>query len=59
MDITYEWRGASGNGEINELHAEAFETRVFSDDEWNWVDLTARHSLGGSPHARVIASSDS
>lgn len=46
MGITYEWRGAFTNGEANELHAEAFGTRVFDESEWNWVDLTARHSLG-------------
>jgi ribosomal protein S18 acetylase RimI-like enzyme len=31
---------------VNELHAEAFATRVFDESEWDWVDLTARHSLG-------------
>lgn len=46
MGFVYEWRGEFTNGEVNALHAEAFETRVFSDAEWNWVDLTARHSLG-------------
>src|SRR5262245_2541594 len=43
MAITYEWRGAFGNGEFHVLHAEAFETRLFDDD---WVALTERHSLG-------------
>ena len=42
----YEWRGAFTNGEVNALHAEAFETRLFDETEWNWVELTARHSLG-------------
>ncbi|MFM2073679.1 MAG: hypothetical protein RLZZ623_3943 [Actinomycetota bacterium] len=46
MTITYHWRGAFSNGEINALHAEAFGTRVFDESEWNWVELTARHSLG-------------
>lgn len=46
MPVSYEWRGSFENVEINELHAEAFETRVYSDDEWNWVDLVAKHSLG-------------
>lgn len=32
--------------EINRLHAEAFETRLFDESEWNWRELTARHSLG-------------
>ena len=41
MDVNFEWRGAFGNDEINELHAAAFGTRVFSAAEWNWVELTA------------------
>jgi GNAT superfamily N-acetyltransferase len=40
------WGGAFTNREVNELHAEAFETRVFRDDEWDWQGLTQRHSLG-------------
>jgi hypothetical protein len=46
MTVSYEWRGAFTNAEVNTLHAEAFETRVFADDEWDWVALTAAHSLG-------------
>jgi GNAT superfamily N-acetyltransferase len=46
MTVTYEWRGALDNAEMNELHAEAFETRVFDETEWNWVDQVHRHSLG-------------
>jgi GNAT superfamily N-acetyltransferase len=42
----YTWRGAFDNGEVNALHAEAFDTRVFGDDEWDWEELTATHSLG-------------
>ena len=42
----YEWRGPFTNNEVNALHAEAFDTRVFDESEWNWKDLTARHSLG-------------
>jgi hypothetical protein len=45
MGIDYEWRGRFTNEEANALHAEAFETRVFDASEWNWVDLTQRHSL--------------
>jgi GNAT superfamily N-acetyltransferase len=44
--VRYEWRGAFTNAEVNALHAEAFETRVFSDDEWDWLALTSQHSLG-------------
>jgi hypothetical protein len=46
METTYEWRGAFRNDEINALHAEAFDTRVFTESEWNWQQLTVRHSLG-------------
>ena len=41
-----EWRGSFTNREVNELHAEAFDTRVFDESEWNWSELTERHSLG-------------
>ncbi len=44
--ITYEWRGDFTNEEIHELHAEAFETRLFDESEWDWVKQTADHSLG-------------
>jgi GNAT superfamily N-acetyltransferase len=46
MAIDYEWRGPFANDEVNRLHAEAFETRVFDETEWNWRDLVERHSLG-------------
>jgi GNAT superfamily N-acetyltransferase len=46
MAVTYEWRGAFTNEEVNALHAEAFETRVFDASEWDWVALTSVHSLG-------------
>ena len=46
MGITCTWRGGVGNAELNRLHAEAFETRIYSEDEWNWVELLDRHSLG-------------
>ena len=46
MDINYEWRGSFDNDELNELHAEAFETRVFTGEEWDWVSQTAIRSLG-------------
>lgn len=44
--VSVVWRGAFTNAEVNGLHAEAFETRVFDEAEWNWRDLTERHSLG-------------
>ena len=45
-DIEISWRGAFGNDEVNVLHAEAFETRVFESSEWDWATQCARHSLG-------------
>ena len=46
MSTTYEWNGAFTNEEVNALHAEAFETRVFDASEWDWRRLTSKHSLG-------------
>jgi len=46
MTTVYEWRGTFTNQEVNALHAEAFNTRVFDESEWNWVELVHRHSLG-------------
>ncbi len=45
-DVLIMWRGSFTNAQVNELHADAFGTRVFSDAEWNWVGLVDRHSLG-------------
>lgn len=41
-----EWRGQFASGEVNALHAEAFQTRLYSDEEWDWRLLVDRHSLG-------------
>lgn len=41
--IDLQWRGHFTNIEINELHAEAFEHRLFDDD---WKSQLARLSLG-------------
>lgn len=46
MTIVSEWRGDFSNSEVNALHAQAFDTRVYDESEWNWRDLTAAHSLG-------------
>jgi GNAT superfamily N-acetyltransferase len=43
MEHRLEWRGRFENGELNELHAEAFEHRVLDDD---WVAQVQAHSLG-------------
>ena len=45
MAITYGWRGDVSSTELNRLHADAFQTRVYGDDEWDWVAQLA-HSLG-------------
>lgn len=45
MTIAYAWRGPATSAELNALHAEAFETRVYADAEWDW-DAQLRHSLG-------------
>jgi GNAT superfamily N-acetyltransferase len=44
--VEYSWRGGFSNRELNELHAEAFETRVYDESEWNWREQLERHSLG-------------
>ena len=44
--IEYRWRAPFTNPEIHALHAEAFETRLFDESEWNWIEQCERHSLG-------------
>ena len=48
VDMTVEltWRGPFRDAEVNALHAAAFDTRVYRDDEWRWRQLVERHSLG-------------
>jgi GNAT superfamily N-acetyltransferase len=46
VTVTYRWRGEVANGELNALLAEAFDTRVFDEHEWNWAELLHAHSLG-------------
>ena len=46
MTTIFTWRGAFTNSEVNALHAEAFQTRVYDEAEWDWVRLTSQHSLG-------------
>ncbi len=46
MTVEMTWRGEFDNDEVNRLHAEAFETRVFDASEWNWEQLVDKHSLG-------------
>lgn len=42
-EIITEWRGRFDNAEVNALHAECFEHRLFEDDWWAQVN---RYSLG-------------
>ncbi len=44
--VEYLWRGAFMNVEIHALHAQAFETRLFDEEEWDWVDQCNTYSLG-------------
>ena len=46
MAISYLWRGDVASAELNALHAEAFDTRVYGDHEWDWVAQLRDHSLG-------------
>ncbi|HEX3299413.1 MAG TPA: GNAT family N-acetyltransferase [Actinomycetota bacterium] len=46
MTVAYTWRGDVTSADLNVLHAEAFGTRVYSDDEWNWAAQLDGHSLG-------------
>lgn len=52
VSIEVSWRGPFENGEVNALHAAAFHTRVYGDEEWNWRELVERHSLGWGGGAR-------
>ena len=45
-NINYAWRDPFTNREIHQLHAAAFETRLFDESEWDWVDQANRYSLG-------------
>jgi GNAT superfamily N-acetyltransferase len=46
MTVTYAWRGDVTSTELNGLHADAFETRLYADDEWDWLAQLHGHSLG-------------
>jgi GNAT superfamily N-acetyltransferase len=46
MTVEMAWRGTFTNDEVNALHAEAFETRLYDATEWNWEHLVQAHSLG-------------
>jgi GNAT superfamily N-acetyltransferase len=44
--VIYEWRGTFVNEEVAALHAEAFATRSYPSEEWDWRTLVTGHSLG-------------
>jgi GNAT superfamily N-acetyltransferase len=44
--ITYEWRGAFADDEVNALHAEAFAAPGETPEGWSWRGQVAGHSLG-------------
>ena len=44
--VAFEWRGDFDGDALNRLHAEAFDHRVYSVEEWDWRALVERHSLG-------------
>ena len=46
MTTSFRWRGDFDNAELNALHTEAFETRIYDQPEWNWKALVHQHSLG-------------
>lgn len=46
MVASFHWRGQFTNDEANGLHAEAFKTRLYGADEWDWERLVDAHSLG-------------
>jgi GNAT superfamily N-acetyltransferase len=45
VSITYGWRDAFDNGELNALHDEAFDGQPF-DEAWDWNRVLRRQSLG-------------
>jgi GNAT superfamily N-acetyltransferase len=46
VTLAYAWRGDFSSAEANALHAEAFDHRVYDDEEWDWRPQVVRHSLG-------------
>ncbi len=44
--VAFQWRAPFSNAEVHALHAEAFETRLYDESEWNWVEQCEAHSLG-------------
>ena len=47
MTTVYEWRGAFTNQEVNALHAEAFNTRVFEERDGTGPSLPTATAWAG------------
>ncbi len=41
-----DWRGPFTSAETNRLHAAAFNARLRTDEEWDWVAQVEGHSFG-------------
>ena len=46
MSVQLAWRGAFTSTETNRLHAAAFNARLRTDQEWDWVAQVEDHSFG-------------
>jgi hypothetical protein len=44
-EITVVWRGSFTNDDIHAVHAEAFETRLYDESEWDWIAQCEQYSL--------------
>jgi ribosomal protein S18 acetylase RimI-like enzyme len=45
-DLEIAWRAPFTNEEIHALHAAAFNTKLYTGDDWDWVALCDKHSFG-------------
>lgn len=50
----FTWRGSFSNAEVHALHAEASETWLHDESEWNWVEPCERHSLVAREGGRLV-----
>lgn len=44
LDIA--WRAPFTNEEVHRVHAAAFGTSIYTEDDWDWVALCNEHSYG-------------
>lgn len=45
-EVSILWRAQFRNAEIHRLHAAAFETRLYNENEWDWENQVTEYSLG-------------